>query len=79
MVKLQAQLDEGAFTSRMIITVHDELVFDVPQPELPPMARLVKKAMEATASLSVPLEVTVKTGKNWAEMQSFDTGVRGKT
>lgn len=79
MVKLQAQLDEGAFTSRMIITVHDELVFDVPQPELPPMARLVKKAMEATASLSVPLEVTVKAGKNWAEMQSFDTGVRGKT
>jgi len=48
--------------------VHDELVFDVPETEAAPFGAMVRQIMETAVVLSVPMEVTVKCGPNWAEM-----------
>ena len=53
--------------SRMILTVHDELVFEAPEGDAPEVAGLVKSVMEAAYPLSVPLTVDVGTGANWNE------------
>lgn len=57
----------GKYKTRMILQVHDELVFDVYQSELEEIISIVKEEMENAASLSVPLEVDIGYGKNWLE------------
>ena len=47
--------------------VHDELVFEIPEEELSTMVPLIRNEMEAVMELSVPLKVSVYSGKNWAE------------
>jgi DNA polymerase-1 len=51
----------------MLLQVHDELVFEVPGPELDAVSAVVQAEMEGAATLSVPLVVDVGTGKNWLE------------
>jgi DNA polymerase-1 len=51
----------------MILTVHDELLFDVPAAELEEMRGLVAGCMERAAALRVPLKVDMGTGRNWLE------------
>jgi DNA polymerase I len=51
--------------ARMLLTVHDELVFEVPEAEVPEAERKIKAAMENAYPLSVPLEVSVGHGKDW--------------
>ena len=53
--------------SKMIIQVHDELVFDVPNEEEEIMKSLIKDTMENTCKLSVPLNVEIAYGNNWKE------------
>ena len=53
--------------ARMILTVHDELVFEVPEEELAPATELVERAMTGVCEMKVPLEVDVSSGANWAE------------
>ena len=67
MVKIDCRLREEGLLSRMVLQVHDELVFDVPQKELEQVKELVKTEMEAAVSLSVPLVVDVGVGANWSE------------
>jgi DNA polymerase-1 len=69
MVNIVRHIVRKGYQSRMILTVHDELVFDVPQDELLPMARLVKDGMENVINISVPIVASVKAGNNWLEMQ----------
>lgn len=57
--------------SGMIITVHDELVFDVRPGELDDLCRLVKEKMEKALTLSVPVKVALKRGKNWLDMEKI--------
>ena len=52
----------------MILTVHDELLFEVPKSEIKLMEILVKENMENAVNLSVPLKVDLRTGTNWAEV-----------
>ncbi len=52
---------------KMMLQVHDELVFEVPERDANKVAMLVREAMEGAVSLSVPLKVEVKAGKNWDE------------
>ncbi len=66
MIGIQKRLG-SVYRSRMILQVHDELVFDVYQPELDAIKQLVKEEMEGVASLLVPLEVEMGTGTNWLE------------
>ena len=69
MVKISRQLAKQHLISTMIMTVHDELVFDVPQEELKTMVPLVRQEMEGAMDLSVPMKASVKVGPNWLEME----------
>jgi DNA polymerase I len=51
--------------SRMVLSVHDELVFEVPEAEVPEAEQKIKAAMENAYALSVPLEASVGHGRDW--------------
>ncbi len=55
--------------SRMVMQVHDELIFELPPEEENDLRKIVKHEMENSLKLIVPLTVTIKTGKNWGEME----------
>jgi DNA polymerase I len=67
MIKIQQAFGDRKLNSRMLLQVHDELVFEVPEPELDEVRALVKEQMEHAAELSVPLVVDIGTGENWLE------------
>ena len=67
MISIHQKIMDNGYKSRMIIQVHDELVFDVYTPELDAIKTLVKHCMENAISLSVPLEVEVGVGQNWLD------------
>ena len=60
-------LSEKQFKSKMILQVHDELVFDVHVSELDKIKKVVKNSMENAVTLDIPLKVDIGTGKNWLE------------
>lgn len=66
MIRIQEKLGSG-YKTRMILQVHDELLFEVPGDELDYISRMVKEEMEGAWKLSVPILVEIGTGKNWAE------------
>ena len=59
--------NEKQFESKMILQVHDELVFDVHLSELDKIKKVVKNSMESAVTLDIPLKVDIGTGKNWLE------------
>lgn len=67
MVRMAERLADEKLRSRMLLQVHDELVFEVPEEELPVMRRLVPQVMEAALELKVPLKADVSEGDNWYE------------
>ncbi|WP_335966303.1 DNA polymerase I [Galbibacter sp. PAP.153] len=67
MLNLQKKLKEGNFKTKMLLQVHDELVFDAYKEELDTVKELIKTEMENAYKLSVPLDVEVGLGKNWLE------------
>jgi DNA polymerase-1 len=67
MINIYNKLTEGNFKSRMLLQVHDELVFDAYKSELSRLKPLIKTEMENAFSLAVPLEVDLGEGKNWLE------------
>jgi DNA polymerase-1 len=67
MIRIQKNLEKAGSKSKMILQVHDELVFDVYQPELDEVRDMVVREMENAYELSVPLVVDHGTGKNWLE------------
>ncbi|MCC2631951.1 MAG: polymerase protein [Patescibacteria group bacterium] len=73
MYSLSKKLSDSKSPAKMILTVHDELVLEVPEKNVPEIAELLAKTMTEVATLSVPLEVTVKCGTNWAEMQPIES------
>jgi DNA polymerase-1 len=67
MINIYKKLQEGDYKSKMLLQVHDELVFDVFKPELEDMKTLIKTEMENAYTLEVPLDVEIDTGLNWLE------------
>jgi DNA polymerase-1 len=67
MVAVQKAMNKEKLKSRMILQVHDELVFDVHRDELSKMQQLVKTAMEGAVQMEVPMEVEMKAAPNWLE------------
>ncbi|HEX9827395.1 MAG TPA: DNA polymerase I [Flavobacteriaceae bacterium] len=67
MIHIHNKLEEGDYKSKMLLQVHDELVFDVYKSELEPIKTLVKIEMEHAYKLSVPLVVDLGVGNNWLE------------
>lgn len=67
MINIHKKLREGNYKSKMLLQVHNELVFDVYKPELENIKALVKSEMENAYTLSVPLDVDLDIGDNWLE------------
>ena len=67
MIRMQKELDKRQLRSRMLLQVHDELVFEVPADELQAMQELVPSVMENALALDVPLKVDVHYGQTWYE------------
>jgi DNA polymerase-1 len=67
MIHIHNKLEEGRYQSKMLLQVHDELVFDVYKPELEKIKTLVKTEMESAYKLSVPLVIDLGVGNNWLE------------
>ncbi|HXW16287.1 MAG TPA: DNA polymerase I, partial [Terriglobia bacterium] len=67
MVKTQMRLERENMQTRMILTVHDELVFEAPEQELDRAKAIVREEMEGAYSMRVPLKVDLGVGRNWKE------------
>jgi len=67
MINIQKKLDASDYKSKMLLQVHDELVFDMHKDELEILKPIIKKEMENAFELSVPLDVEVGTGENWLQ------------
>lgn len=67
MIKIFERLKQKKLKTKMIMQVHDELVFEVPQSEVELMKELVRKEMEQAIELSVPIKVDIGLGNNWLE------------
>ncbi|MDD5409044.1 MAG: DNA polymerase I [Candidatus Omnitrophica bacterium] len=71
MVKISGQIKDSSLESKMILQIHDELVFDLPTAELKVLTGLVKKEMEQVKKLDVPVKIDMKKGKNWLDMEAI--------
>jgi len=69
MINLYREMDQRQLKSKLLLQVHDELIFEVPQDELETMRQLVPQVMSTALELSIPLKVDIKTGNNWGEME----------
>ncbi|MEW6033954.1 MAG: DNA polymerase I [Chloroflexota bacterium] len=69
MVELYRRMQLRGLESRMVLQVHDELIFEVPQDEMEEVKSLVLEVMPRALQLSVPLKVDVKVGRNWGVME----------
>ncbi len=69
MIHIDQGIRASSFKAQMILQIHDELVFDLPVDELNEFSGLAKDSMENVLKLSVPVRVSMKTGKNWLEME----------
>jgi DNA polymerase-1 len=69
MIEIARRLAAQGLAAKMILQVHDELLFEAPESELERVAALVKPAMEQVYPLEVPLVVDLKAGPNWRDMQ----------
>ena len=68
MIRIFNKMCEQQLTGRMILQVHDELIFEAPELEIEPLSRLVKAEMEGVIKMSVPLKVDMSWGNNWSEV-----------
>jgi DNA polymerase-1 len=72
MVKLAAVLGERGMRARMLLQVHDELVFETDEAELPALASIAREVMEGALPLDVPLTVELKVGADWDRMDHLE-------
>jgi DNA polymerase-1 len=66
MIRMARALEENGMRSKMILSVHDEIIFDVPEAETSDLMTLAREIMEGVCPLKVPLKVNFGTGENWA-------------
>ncbi|HLE59148.1 MAG TPA: DNA polymerase, partial [Candidatus Limnocylindria bacterium] len=71
MVRIDAALRERGMRARMLLQVHDELVFETDEAELPALAGLARELMEGALPLDVPLTVDLKVGNDWEQMDRY--------
>ena len=67
MINIHNRLEREKFKTRMLLQVHDELVFEVPEDEIEMISPIIQSEMEGVYELSVPLKVDINTGRNWDE------------
>jgi len=69
MIHIHQELKQKKLKSRMVMQIHDELVFEAPEGELGDLIKLAKEKMEHVLELAVPIKVDIKKGKNWLDME----------
>jgi DNA polymerase I len=69
MVKTDRAVRAAGLDATMLLQIHDELIFEVPRDQVQALANLVRREMEEALALTVPLEVTVKSGANWYDVE----------
>lgn len=69
---IAAKLREEKFKSKMILQVHDELLFDGPKAEQAKLVKLVRQEMEGAVKFKVPMDVSIAAGPNWLEMEDVE-------
>ncbi|MBI5949182.1 MAG: DNA polymerase I [Chloroflexi bacterium] len=69
MIRVDAEIGDRGLRSRMILQVHDELIFECPAEEIEAVSEIALRLMPASLEMNVPLKVDVKKGKNWGEVQ----------
>jgi len=69
MVRVDAALRDSGLDATLLLQIHDELIFEVAASQRDAIAQLVRKHMEEALTLSVPLEVTLKSGRNWYDVE----------
>ena len=67
MIRVHRALAEGGFQTKMVLTVHDEIVFDMPKREQDEVMPVIEQAMKNTLDMKVPIEVEMGVGENWLE------------
>ena len=67
MINIHKKLKEGDYKSKMLLQIHDELIFDIHHDELETLKPMIKTEMEGAYKLDVPLDVEIGTGQNWLE------------
>jgi len=68
MNRIDAEIEERGMKTKMLLQVHDELIFEGPAAELDDLREMVLRIMPASLDLAVPLKIDVKVGKNWGEL-----------
>jgi DNA polymerase-1 len=71
MINVHGRLRRERLAARMLLQIHDELVFEVPAAEVESLAALAREEMSSVLRLTVPLKVDVKVGDNWAECETL--------
>lgn len=69
MIRAQKALDDGGLESKLLLQVHDELIFESPESEVETMKTLIKECMENAVELNVPLKVDMGVGENWYDLK----------
>ena len=67
MINIKKEFDDRGFRSKMVMQVHDELVFDVHESELELVKPVIREKMEGAVKMIVPLEVDMNFGDNWLQ------------
>ena len=70
MIEISAEIEKRNLDSRMLLQVHDELIFEVPLSEADELEALIREKMEEAASLPVPLRVSIERGHSWGDMHN---------
>jgi DNA polymerase-1 len=68
MIKLHREMERRNLKSKMLLQIHDELLFEVPDEEVEKMKSLVAELMSGAVELSVPVKIDIKLGRNWGDM-----------
>ena len=67
MIRVLDRLETEGFEARLLLQIHDELVFEAPEKELERLEQMVREEMSEAADLTVPLKVDINVGATWAE------------
>ncbi|MCD6495034.1 DNA polymerase I, partial [Candidatus Bipolaricaulota bacterium] len=68
MLNLDRLIESGTLKAKMLLQIHDELIFEAREEDVSTASETIKREMEGVMDLRVPLEVKVKTGRNWSEI-----------
>jgi DNA polymerase-1 len=68
MLRVVRRMEKDGYRSRLLLQVHDELIFEVPEQEITNMQLLVREEMEHAVELSIPLRVSMEVGRSWGDL-----------